>query len=118
MINVYINKKNFRKGFQSETILSDIEFEIPDEKMVLLLAPSGVGKSTLMNCILQQTNFKGSICFDTESNVSFVSQQSTVDLRETVLETVFYATALSYPHASKNAIQSHAEQYINMLDNM
>lgn len=52
--------------YQKNTpVLSDISFEIGDEECVILLGPNGVGKSTIINCIIGALKIKnGDILFD------------------------------------------------------
>lgn len=53
------------KSFQNERVLTDIEFTIQDNEVFGLIGPSGVGKSTLLNCLIGLENYQsGSIAID------------------------------------------------------
>lgn len=47
-MEAYIRKKQYN----AKTIIQDIELDIEDGTFACVLAPSGVGKTTLMNCLL------------------------------------------------------------------
>ena len=54
-----INIKNLSFSYnQSKPILKDVSFSINDGECVILLGPNGVGKSTLIKCILGVLNYK------------------------------------------------------------
>ena len=51
--------------YKNHLVLDDVSFEIGDNECVVLLGPNGVGKSTLISCILGNNNYKqGEIYFD------------------------------------------------------
>jgi NitT/TauT family transport system ATP-binding protein len=43
--------KTYTRGKQSNVVLADIEFTVPDGQFVAVLGPSGGGKSTLLRCL-------------------------------------------------------------------
>ena len=50
---------------KDKAILKNISFDIPDGKCVILLGPNGVGKSTIIKCILGNLKIQqGNISFD------------------------------------------------------
>ena len=53
---------------KNDLVLKNINFDILDGKCVVLLGPNGVGKSTLINCLLGDNKIKeGDILFDGRS---------------------------------------------------
>lgn len=53
------------KSFQNMKVLSDINFTIHDNEVFGLVGPSGVGKSTLLNCLIGLEDYQsGSIAID------------------------------------------------------
>lgn len=53
------------KSFQNTAVLTDISFTIQDNEVFGLVGPSGVGKSTLLNCLIGLEKYQsGSICID------------------------------------------------------
>jgi phosphonate transport system ATP-binding protein len=46
-----ITVRNLCKSFNTRTVLDDVSFSIPRGKFVVLLGPSGGGKSTLFRCL-------------------------------------------------------------------
>ena len=43
--------KNLSKSFKDNKVLNDINFTISENEIVCLMGPSGIGKSTFLNCI-------------------------------------------------------------------
>lgn len=57
-----IDVKNLSFAYGSHEVLHDVSFSIPDSKLVNVLGPNGVGKSTLFRCVLcLNQNWTGSI---------------------------------------------------------
>ncbi len=57
-------------------VLNDISFEIENGKLVCLLGPNGVGKSTLFKCMLGlQSGYSGEIAIDGESVKNLTTKQ-------------------------------------------
>lgn len=56
---------NVNKSFQDTPVLTDINFTIQDHEIFGLVGPSGVGKSTLLNCLIGLEKYQsGSIVID------------------------------------------------------
>ena len=49
-----ITVQNLSKKYGSQTVLSDVSFEIKKQEIFALLGPSGAGKTTIINIITQQ----------------------------------------------------------------
>ena len=61
---IKINDLSF-SYIKDKAILKNISFNIPDGKCVILLGPNGVGKSTIIKCILGNLKIQqGNIGFD------------------------------------------------------
>jgi len=90
-MEAYIRKKQYN----AKTIIQDIELDIEDGTFACVLAPSGVGKTTLMNCLLGRTRFKGWIKNKKERCTAYVEQHLTLNVNEKVCESVFYAVKYS-----------------------
>ena len=80
---------NFYLGYGNEEILNIDKLELPTNTIIGLLGPSGSGKSSLINAIMQQTHSlsywqKGTITFDDSSltkafikqNIGYVPQKA------------------------------------------
>ena len=53
---------------KNNKVLDDVSFEVKENECVILLGPNGVGKSTLLNCILSNQKVReGDIIFDDKS---------------------------------------------------
>lgn len=99
MIRYVINEKKYR----NTAILKNIDITIKNGESILIMEPSGSGKTTLLKCILQETSYSGSIYTDEPSyKTQYVSQESTLDSRETALRSVYYKAKFAYPLAFNN----------------
>ena len=97
MIEVNVERKIRRKNLvKKQVVLQDVSLQIQDNEVMLVLAPSGAGKTTLFNCILNRTRFKGKVRGN--KDIAYVHQEETVDRRETVMEAIYYAGYLSDPY--------------------
>lgn len=47
-----ISVKNLRKSYGEQLVLNDVSFELPDQGITCIMAPSGVGKTTLLRILL------------------------------------------------------------------
>ncbi len=56
---------NVNKSFKNTDVLTDVNLTIQDNEVFGLVGPSGVGKSTLLNCLIGLEKYQsGSICID------------------------------------------------------
>lgn len=67
-MDTLIEVKNLRFKNQNKTILHDISFDVVKGEKYLILGHNGSGKSLLIDCILDNINYKGSIIKKTLSN--------------------------------------------------
>ena len=47
-----ISVKNLRKSYGEQLVLNDVSFELPNQGITCIMAPSGVGKTTLLRILL------------------------------------------------------------------
>jgi NitT/TauT family transport system ATP-binding protein len=47
-----ISVKNLRKSYGEQLVLNDVTFELPNQGITCIMAPSGVGKTTLLRILL------------------------------------------------------------------
>lgn len=99
MIRYVINEKKYK----NTPILKNIDITIKNGESILVMGPSGAGKTTFLKCILQETNYNGSIYTDEPSyKTQYVSQESTLDSRETAFRSIYYKAKFAYPLAFDN----------------
>ena len=59
--------KNLRKGYKTEAgetvVFNDFNAEFADGKVTAIMGGSGIGKTTLLNCVAKLTDYKGEIEF-------------------------------------------------------
>lgn len=64
-VHILIELTKVNKSFQDTAVLTDINFTIQDHEVFGLVGPSGVGKSTLLNCLIGLEKYQsGSISID------------------------------------------------------
>lgn len=101
-----ITVKNLQKSFGKNKVLENISFEVKRSEKVVIIGPSGGGKSTLLRCINKlESNFEGEIWFDginvknanskqtraIRQKVGMVFQQFNLFPNKTVLENIMFA---------------------------
>ncbi|WP_350301349.1 ATP-binding cassette domain-containing protein [Peribacillus frigoritolerans] len=59
-----ISISNLVKSYKKKIILGDLNFKIPENKISFLMGENGVGKTTLIKCLLNLENYQGEILFD------------------------------------------------------
>lgn len=52
ILKMKLEVKNGNFGYENKCILKDINFEIPENTIMTILGPNGVGKTTLLKCIM------------------------------------------------------------------
>lgn len=77
--------QRLRKDFGAVTIFSDVTFIINDGEHIGLIGPNGVGKSTLLRCIIgQEQPDGGSIVLDPNTTIGYLAQAFDEQLGQTV----------------------------------
>ena len=111
--------KNIKKTYGDLTVLENLSFEVDKNEIAAILGPSGIGKSTLLKCIVQLESIdSGSFILNgetlTEKNrtqVGLVFQSSSLFQHKNVLENLLMA-----PHYHKlyddKELLSMADSYL------
>ncbi len=83
-----MNKLN--KSFGDKLIFDDLEVVLARGEKIALLGPNGVGKSTLIKCITNETDFGGEIERGHNVSIGYFAQDSAekLDSEATVFETI------------------------------
>ena len=94
--------KNLNISFDTKVIYKDFSLEIESEKITVLLAPSGEGKTTLLKAIAKQ-----------EKQAGFLFQTPRLLPWKTILENV--TISLENSKLSKNEILQRGEYFLNQV---
>lgn len=119
-----INVVGLKKSYGSNSVLKNIEFKVYPKEKVVLIGPSGGGKSTLLRCLNRLEECEGEIEFEGKNIVSVSSRELQVLRRKmgmvfqqfdlfpnmTVLENITFA-----PVKLKVSDPKEAESYAHEL---
>ena len=119
-----INVIGLKKSYGSNSVLKNIEFKVYPKEKVVLIGPSGGGKSTLLRCLNRLEECEGEIEFEGKNIVSvsskelqvlrckmgMVFQQFNLFPNMTVLENITFA-----PVKLKVSEPKEAERYAHEL---
>lgn len=119
-----INVGGLKKSYGSNSVLKNIEFKVYPKEKVVLIGPSGGGKSTLLRCLNRLEECEGEIEFEGKNIVSVSSKELQVLRRKmgmvfqqfdlfpnmTVLENITFA-----PVKLKVSEPKEAERYAHEL---
>ena len=119
-----INVVGLKKSYGSNSVLKNIEFKVYSKEKVVLIGPSGGGKSTLLRCLNRLEECEGEIEFEGKNIVSVSSKELQVLRRKmgmvfqqfdlfpnmTVLENITFA-----PVKLKVSEPKEAERYAHEL---
>ena len=111
--------KNIKKTYGDLTVLENLSFEVDKNEIVAILGPSGIGKSTLLKCIVQLESIdSGSFVLNgetlTEKNrthVGLVFQSSSLFQHKNVLENLLMAPRYHKLYEEKELL-SMADSYL------
>jgi ABC-type polar amino acid transport system ATPase subunit len=101
-----LKANNLSKSFNSNLILDDISFDIPQGTIAALLGPSGSGKSTLLRCISRLERVDG-------GDITFQGHPLT-NLPSCAIGMVFQGFHL-FPHMTVLKNLTHAPVYLKQL---
>ena len=111
--------KNIKKTYGDLTVLENLSFEVDKNEIAAILGPSGIGKSTLLKCIVQLESIdSGSFMLNgetlTEKNrtqVGLVFQSSSLFQHKNVLENLLMAPRYHKLYDDKELL-SMADSYL------
>lgn len=111
--------KNIKKTYGDLTVLENLSFEVDKNEIAAILGPSGIGKSTLLKCIVQLESIdSGSFVLNgetlTEKNrtqVGLVFQSSSLFQHKNVLENLLMAPRYHKLYEDKELL-SMADRYL------
>jgi ATP-binding cassette subfamily F protein 3 len=108
--------QNLQKSYGIATVLAHISFVINDGEHVGLVSPNGIGKSTLLRCIVgEETPDGGSITrVPQHATIGYLPQAFANDDGQTVGAVI--AAAQAEWHAAMEAVQQTAEAMANAAD--
>lgn len=78
------------KTYPDKEIFSQLSLTVGRGEKIALLGPNGVGKSTLLKCIMQDVDFNGSVEYGHNVNITYFAQNQAeqLDKTKTIYETV------------------------------
>ena len=102
------------KAYDGNQVLNGIDLEVKKGDIVVIIGPSGTGKSTLLRCLnLLETPDVGTLAIDDlELDLAHASEQQAIELRKRA-SFVFQNYAL---FANKTALDNIAEGLIHRLE--
>lgn len=116
----YLEVKNLKKSFDDVQILKDVSFSLEKSQILVIIGPSGGGKSTLLRCLnnLEEAD-EGEVVLGgekTDPNKVFgmVFQQFQLFPQYTALENVTLAPRLRKMGSAK-AIEERARELLDMF---
>jgi ATP-binding cassette subfamily F protein 3 len=78
------------KTYPDKEIFSQLSLTVGRGEKIALLGPNGVGKSTLLKCIMRDIEFDGSVAYGHNVNITYFAQNQAeqLDKTKTIYETV------------------------------
>jgi multiple sugar transport system ATP-binding protein len=114
---------NLTKRFESVTAVNDLTLEIADREFLVLLGPSGAGKTTTLRCVAGlEKPTGGAVAFDGQPmdgvdpalrDVAFVFQSYALYPRKTVFQNI--ASPLEARHVPKAVIEEKVREVARKL---
>ncbi|KRL07236.1 MAG: amino acid ABC transporter ATP-binding protein [Liquorilactobacillus hordei] len=124
-----IEVKNLKKAYADNVVLEDISFTVKKSEKVVLIGPSGGGKSTLLRCLNRlEGDYSGNVIFEGEElngaskdklrvlrqKMGMVFQQFNLFPNKTVLENITFAPIKLKVDTPKQAIE-HAHLLLKQV---
>ncbi|MDC7953101.1 amino acid ABC transporter ATP-binding protein [Liquorilactobacillus mali] len=124
-----IEVKNLKKAYADNVVLEDISFTVKKSEKVVLIGPSGGGKSTLLRCLNRlEGDYSGKVVFEGEElnsaskdklrilrqRMGMVFQQFNLFPNKTVLENITFAPVKLKVDTPQKAIE-HAHSLLEQV---
>ncbi|MFT8393762.1 MAG: amino acid ABC transporter ATP-binding protein [Liquorilactobacillus ghanensis] len=124
-----IEVNNLKKAYGNNVVLKDVSFTVKKSEKVVLIGPSGGGKSTLLRCLNRlEGDYSGEVRFENEDlmnagkeklyqlrqKMGMVFQQFNLFPHKTVLENITFAP-IKLKLASSEAAKQQAEQLLEQV---
>ena len=108
--------QNLRKSYGAATVLADITFLVNDNERVGLIGPNGVGKSTILRCLVgQEQPDSGSIVLSPPgATIGYLAQTFAEIADQSVGEVL--AGAQADLHSAEHALEQAGEALANAAD--
>ncbi|HEY8404422.1 MAG TPA: ABC-F family ATP-binding cassette domain-containing protein [Flavobacteriales bacterium] len=90
----YLSVENLSKSFGIHSLFEDLSFGIDKGQKVALVARNGAGKSSLFRILAGlDTPDSGTVTYNKEVNLGFLSQEHGLDNNKTILDNIFSANS-------------------------
>ena len=108
--------KNIIKNYGTREVLSNISFEVEEEKVTVILGESGCGKSTLLGILSKNIlDYSGEIEFerDIAKGISYIFQEATLIPWKNIYENIRYVLM---DKISKEEMEKYIDKYLKMVN--
>lgn len=88
--DVVLHVSQVSKHFEHKTLFQNVSFDLFRGEKTAVVAANGVGKTTLFNCLMKKTEYKGAVKFGHNVHPAFFEQNQdlTLNPNKTILEEV------------------------------
>lgn len=131
-MNYKIKIKNYSLIIKKEMVLNDVNFNIPDKKIISIIGPENGGKSALaksLNRVIEinkKVKYKGDILFNEESifnidvyylrrKIAFISKESVLFPHLNIFDNIIAGYKLKGIKTDKNLIMFEIEKILKLL---
>ncbi len=111
-INLLNVTKSYDKGLKKHYVFSNVTHHLTSDKIHFLVGANGTGKSTLIKCILNLTNYDGKIELSSRK-ISYAPEKLLMPDYLTVNQ--FLTSLLIAKHQKKTDINNKINKYLNLF---